>query len=583
MKLTAVAIAFVICGGAQSFAQDDLASGDPSIAQDRTVAAKIESVLLYQGRAAVTRVATVDLTPGIWKLRFDDLPATIQPETLEAKAGAGRILSVDFSERAVPDIATTPEAIEVAAEIRKVDQAIAEVSDLLAGLQSELKVVESVGIRASNDATKEGGTTKLDLAALDSQLAWMATQRTRISAATLAGNEKLVALRKDLAAVTSRQAALGGRRTTVQSAEVLLAMTTEGSVPVRLSYLVTDARWEPVYSIRAAPDRDSMSVEFDALVVQNSGEDWKGVRLSLSTAVPSSAASPPSVAPWFVTVRPPMDKSTGGLVAAYATEPRRSTAVEKDAAVESLGVPSESYKMRERKALAEELSADATVGGTGPSVTYTIALPIDAPSDAQIRRRARIASFEAPTRFVFQTQPVSGDGVFLRGTLSNTSPFQLLPGRASVFVGADYVGANSFAGAAPKQEFSVFFGVDPAVTVRRELISKEDRQSGLFGGGLDTVSDYRVTIANGTGRAIDLELLDRRPISRSDKVEVNLEHLSSPLSTNPEYVETQLPQGILRWDRTVPPTPSGSDGTVITWTVVVSRSKDIDLTPLPKE
>ena len=239
--------------------------------------------------------------------------------------------------------------------------------------------------------------------------------------------------------------------------------------------------------------------------------------------------------------------------------------------------------LRKRKSAAEKLSEDAVVGGSGPSVTYTIALPFDAPSDDQVRRRARIASFDAPTKFVFQTQPITSEGVFLRGTLSNASPFQLLPGRASVFVGADYVGATPFVGAAPKQEFAVFFGADPAVTARRELIKKEDRQSGLFGGGLDTVSDYRVTISNGTGRSIDMELFDRRPISRSDKIEVNLSASSLLLSRDADYIATQFPQGILRWDLSIPPTPSGNEGTVVTWTVVVSRSKDIEITPLPEK
>ena len=150
-------------------------------------------------------------------------------------------------------------------------------------------------------------------------------------------------------------------------------------------------------------------------------------------------------------------------------------------------------------------------------------------------------------------------------------------------MGADYVGATPFVGAAPKQEFAVFFGADPAVTARRELIKKEDRQSGLFGGGLDTVSDYRVTISNGTGRSIDMELFDRRPISRSDKIEVNLSASSLLLSRDADYIATQFPQGILRWDLSIPPTPSGNEGTVVSWTVVVSRSKDIEITPLPKK
>ncbi len=581
MKAQLLAIA-LCCLAVETNANCQVADAqiDPNVPEERLLKAKIESVVLYQGRAAITRVATTTLTAGLWKLRFEDLPASIQPETLEAKSGSGRILSVDFFERAMPDAASTPDAAVLDAEIRKINQEISATNDTLTGAQSELKVVESVGVRAANDATKEGGTAKLDLASLDGQLAWMATQRTRIGAVIRTTMERAELLRKDLQTAQNRRNALGGSAKTSQSAEVLLAMTTEGEVPVRLSYLVTDARWEPVYSIRASPDRNAIDIEFDALVIQNSGEDWKGVRLSLSTAWPSRAASPPSVTPWFVDVRSAYERPQVTSVASRVESAPAMPA--NDSAPMELKDPSTEF-LAQRKSAAEKLSEDAVVGGSGPSVTYTIALPFDAPSDDQVRRRARIASFDAPTKFVFQTQPIASEGVFLRGTLTNASPFQLLPGRASVFVGADYVGATPFVGAAPKQEFAVFFGADPAVTARRELIKKEDQQSGLFGGGLDTVSDYRVTIANGTGRPIDMELFDRRPISRSDKIVVNISASNLLLSKDADYIATQFPQGILRWDLAIPVTPSGSEGTVVTWTVVVSRSKDIEITPLPEQ
>ncbi len=577
-RLLALALTFVALHSS-AYSQGTPASLDPNVPEERLLKAKIESVVLYQGRAAVTRVATTTLTAGLWKLRFDDLPASIQPDTLEAKSGAGRILSVDFIQRAVSDAASTPDAAVLDAEIRKINQEIATTVDLLTGSQNELKVVESVGVRAASDATKDGGTAKLDLVSLDGQLTWMTAQRARISEVARTTTERAEFLRKDLVAAQSRRNALGSRANSSQSAEVLVAMTTDGEVPVRLSYLVTDARWEPVYSIRATPDRDSIGIEFDALVIQNSGEDWKGVRLSLSTARPSRAASPPTVTPWFVDIRPTFDRVT---VSENAPVALSVNALKADQP-ERLELKDASGMLSKRKSAAEKLSEDAVVGGSGPSVTYTIALPFDAPSDDQVRRRARIASFDAPTKFVFQTQPIASDGVFLRGTLTNASPFQLLPGRASVFVGADYVGATPFLGAAPTQEFAVFFGADPAVTARRELVKKEDRQSGLFGGGLDSVSDYRVIISNGTRRPIDVELFDRRPVSRTDKIEVNLSNNSAPLSKNSDYVASQLPQGILRWDLAIPPTPSGDDGRVISWTIVVSRSKDIETTPLPPQ
>jgi uncharacterized protein (TIGR02231 family) len=232
--------------------------------------------------------------------------------------------------------------------------------------------------------------------------------------------------------------------------------------------------------------------------------------------------------------------------------------------------------------LAERFSADASVGGDGPAMNFSIVRPVSAPSDAAVRTRARIATVEGPARFVYQTQPLVTEGAFLRGAIVNGSAYQMLPGRATIFVGADYIGSADFAGAAPKQSFDVFFGTDPAVTVKRELLGRDQAQSGLFGGGLDTTWNYRGSITNGTGREISIEWIDRMPVSRSDKIQVSLPQSSAPLSTNAAYVASDKPRGILRWDLKVPPSAAGSPPFTLTWKVLLSRSKDIETTPLPE-
>lgn len=554
----------------------------PDTPQERTLDSKIESVVLYQGRAAITRVAQSQLGPGIWKLRFDNLPATLQADTLEAKCSLGRILSVDFTMRQQPDSNGSPQALALDGAIRAKESEIAAINDTIASLSGELKFIESVSVRAASDASAQAGATKLDLAAVDQQLKWVVENRNRAQADSRKAGDQLAGLKRELSALVARRAAVGAPSGSAQSAEVLLAVTDGGPASVRLSYLVTNAQWEPVYSMRADPEAGTMAVEIDATVIQESGEEWKGVRLSLSTARPSRAARPGEVNPWFVDVLIPVPASTTAPIG----EMIPAAEMERD----QLGFPVVAGReldgagFREaRRGRAEFFGKDATVAGSGPSVTYTIALPFDAPSDGQTRRRARIASFEAPTKFVHQAQPVVTDGAFLRGTLANTTPFQMLPGRASVFVSADYVGSMQFSGASPKQEFDVYFGADPALTVRRELVRRQDKASGLFGGGLDTVSDYRITVANGTGRTVKLELLDRKPVSRNNKIEVTMPANSAALSTDSTYLEEQAPLGILRWDLAVPATPTGADPMAIAWTIVVSRSKDIMITPLPAE
>jgi uncharacterized protein (TIGR02231 family) len=538
----------------------------------KTCDAPVESVLLYQGRAAVTRKASVSLAAGVWRLRFSGLPASLQPETVEARSSAGRILSVDFLAQSAVESATTAEAQAIEAEFKRIKRELAETEDSIAGLRADQRRIESIGIRTTADATAGAGTGQLDITKLDELLRWTTEQQTRLSAALRAAEQRADELRAQLAAVEVRRQRLGSMSSSAQAAEVVIAVTESTNADVRLSYLVKRAGWEPTYSVRADPIAGTVRVEFDARVVQASGEDWRGVRLALSTAQPSRAAAPPMISPWRVDVLQPVGQP--GAVAS------RMPAVESAAVAVDAAAPDSAGQIG-TAGDAIALASDARIGGGGPAMTYTISLPFDAASDSEATRRARIAAFDTKARFVYCAQPVAGDGAYLRATLVNGSSFNLLPGKCSAFVGSDFVGSAPFAGAAPNEEISVFFGIDSSVSVRREQLERVNRQSGLFGAGIDSVSSYRVSVMNGTGRTIDLELLDRRPVSGSDRIEIRLEDVGPPLSTADDYLTNFAPIGLLRWDLSVPPTRPGDSGMVVAWRTIVSRPKELDITPLP--
>ena len=58
------------------------------------------------------------------------------------------------------------------------------------------------------------------------------------------------------------------------------------SIVVRLSYFVTGARWAPAYTVRLDEAMSAGDLEVRAVVGQRTGEDWRNVALTLSTANP---------------------------------------------------------------------------------------------------------------------------------------------------------------------------------------------------------------------------------------------------------------------------------------------------------
>jgi hypothetical protein len=67
-----------------------------------------------------------------------------------------------------------------------------------------------------------------------------------------------------------------------------------------LTYLVNKAGWYPTYDIRAKNVNSPITISYKANVTQQSGEDWKNVKLTLSTGNPTVSGSKPELTPYFL-------------------------------------------------------------------------------------------------------------------------------------------------------------------------------------------------------------------------------------------------------------------------------------------
>lgn len=392
-------------------------------------------------------------------------------------------------------------------------------------------------------------------------------------------------LARELSVAEQRLAARGGADRVERAGIVTLGVAEACTVEVAFTYLVRDAAWSPSYAVRATADRSAVTVEYDAMVLQRTGEDWKDVRLSLSTAQPTRASSPPSVDPWFVDVvapppvtGAPAEGGAYGFANAGAPAP---AAAPMDAAVPGSPSGDTDGETAEMALRLEELAAGAAVNQGGIAVTFELPRAVTLPSDSTRSQRTRIGDFAPQARFTYVAAPVVSDSVFLRGTLSNPSAYQLLPGPAQVFMGGEFIGDTEMPSVAPGGEFRAYFGPDRAVRARREVVSRLTGTSGLFGGSTVTTWNDRITIDNGTGRPIDVEVYDRRPASRNERIEVRLASVTPALSTDAAYVESRMPQGILRWDVAVPAGARDAKAAKVEWTVELVRPNGLRTTPVP--
>jgi len=533
----------------------------------------INDVTLYRNRAAITRTATLDLQVGGYSIYFRDLPSAAFLDSVQASVGDNtELLSVDTSN--TPVAKNVSEIVkEITAEIEILEAKLDTVNARKEALNLQVTMLKTLIAQASNE--KEG---PVDLEALETQLSFIGEKMTRLTEDQSNNEKKRLKFQDEVQTLRTRRRNLSSNRGTQLDAVVDIGVKKAGSIVVQLTYLVSNASWQPKYSIRASNAGDVITVEYDAEVWQRTGENWTDVSMTLSTAQPQHSTTPPMPSPWFVDVYiapPPTEGRRGhdGVVARPQSRSSNKNEVffEESSDAEFIGT-----------ALVDVASSSATVNNDGPAVSFSLPRTITVPSNMEEKQTATLGAFETKAELFRIAVPMLTDSTFIRSNVTNTSDYILLPGKASIFHGSDYVGKTSLPTIAPNETFPLDLGIDPVVTATRVLLEKETTSTGLFASGKQTMYDYRITISNGHNEAIELQVWDRYPISRNEEIEVNLNQLSTPLSADPTYVESQRPQGLLRWDLDIPANMTGDNSFILTWEVEIARGKDVEMTPLPE-
>ncbi len=556
------------------------AAADPVIVDPKPlpIDARISAVTLYQGRALVTRSATPSVAPGVWEVHFDDLPESAFRDSLQATVSApAKLLDVRFEEERLPArSANDPETLRLAEALKQSLIESGSVQSRVESISASMRLLDAVATRLSDGAAKELGGT-LDPAALLKQIGALAEERERLGNALREAQRSIASLEDAQRQLRERIESLGGEARTRRRGTLLIAMPSAAgdgaSAPIdlRLSYFVSKATWVPNYAIRAAADLSGLVVEYDAVIRQATGESWKDVALTLSTAQPARAAEPPTLKPISV------DLLRNEESAAYSVAaPREGFPPPPPPPV---AMPGKRPSGDADGAIAEPIvTQNATAASFTLSRTATIA------SDAGRDQTTRIATIDLTPSYTYVTRPALDAAAYLRGTTRNTSPYQLLAGRARVFLGGDSIGVAELADVAPGGEFDLWFGADKRIDVERKLVSRNTSTTGLLSKADEIEWQYRVTLKNAIPTATAIEVWDRMPVARNEQITVTLREVSPALASDRPYLANERNQGLLKWSLTMPAATAerGPSSMTVEWTVKLSKPEKTLITPLPE-
>jgi uncharacterized protein (TIGR02231 family) len=178
-------------------------------------------------------------------------------------------------------------------------------------------------------------------------------------------------------------------------------------------------------------------------------------------------------------------------------------------------------------------------------------------------------------KFYYKTVPVLNARVYRIADLVNKSEHILLPGEATMYQGADFVGRMPMPLVAVGEEFTAGFGVDTQLQVQRQMV---DQSRSTAGGNQVLKYDYRILLSSFKNNPVQVQVWDRLPKGESESVGVVLTKTSPELCTDGLYLRESRPNNLLRWDVEVPANCNGEKALAVTYEFRMELDRQMAIT-----
>ncbi|MEG4026639.1 mucoidy inhibitor MuiA family protein [Microcoleus sp. S13C4] len=510
----------------------------------KTLNTSISEVTVYTDRALVTRRGTVSLTGNERELAIASVPGTLETESVRA-TGAGtvavRLLGVRtetvFSSEPVGD-----RTAELTQQIQELQTQRRGINDKITARKIQLKFVEglsekSVGFFSSSIAKQQVGLNETG-----ELLNFLGTNYLKYVSAIAQHEKQQRELDKQIEALLLQLRQVHTPHSQ-QSFNIIVAIeaSSSGNFELEVSYVVMGARWTPLYDLRTNTTTNQINLNYLAEVNQNTGEDWTGVGLTLSTAKPGMGTLPPKLEPWFIDTIYPRSTQTRELMM-----PRSRQAAEPEIPLDYTNL--EFYESAAPADATPQLIAAQTattqVSKEGGTVSFQVGGNTKIPSDGT-PHKVTIFSENYPFKPEYITVPRLVSFAYLQAVVVNPlTGATLLPGKANIFRDNTFVGSVQLENVSPGQEYKLNLGIDEGLKIERELVERQVDKK-LIGQQRRTSYAYRLNVTNLHQVQVHLTLKEQLPVSRNEQIKVR-----STL-TNPKIVAGEM--GVLEWIMSLPP------------------------------
>jgi uncharacterized protein (TIGR02231 family) len=511
-----------------------------ALADQIPATSRITEVTIFAQGARVVREVTFDAPAGAHDLVLADLPAALgDGSTLRIAPGPGVAVGAwSVTADGIPVAEPRQSAAQMAAEdrVRTLEDDERRALSVIDDINGRIEAAEAMAGFLRQIGTGEAGigaTTPMALKEMADMVGAQTAEATAIRAAALFERRRaeaaLAEVQADLLAAREALAALDDGNDD-SSAALHLGLSTANGGPgvLRLSYHLDGATWTPVYDIDLARKDGRVRIDRGVTVAQDTGEDWTGVNLTLSTARLGEQTAASYLPRDLRRIEPEVE-----MDARSASSDMMAGAAAPEAMVEP--------------AVVAEKAAAMGMDFVGDTVVYRYGLPVTIASGVQSLRLA-LDTIDLAPKVRAMAVPRHDGTAYLEATVTNTTPEILLPGDAMLSRDGALIGSTYLDAIAPGVEFTLSFGPVEGIRLSRTEPIRAEGATGILSSTNQIEESATIRVENVSDEAWDVRVLDSVPYSEQEDLQITYR-------ADPEPDETRVGdvRGHLAWNLTLAP------------------------------
>lgn len=483
--------------------------------------AKIESARVYNNSAELKHKTTAQVPAGTSEIVITNVANYLNESTVQIRVPKHvTVMSVQFTNAYVEEYDNnqdSPLIKPVKEEIEKKEAELKAVSNKLSAEQGSLEILDE---NQSLEKTQNFSVT--ELAKL---VDFYKSKKIELSNAIDALEKQSKELKEELMILKGKLTfnETSAEKTSQGKLIVNVMSNQAGSIPLEISYLTNQATWQPAYEMRIDKINAPIQMLYKAEVVQNTGIDWKNVKLSLTSGQANQNTIAPELNTWFV-----------DYYANYARQ--NEDAVLEELVVNSYSTTAKTMEGRPNASFVQTLQAqvpglDMTTGQSTVAdytqinesqlnVTFDIDIPYTILSNDK-QHSVSLKEVSVPATYTYLTIPKLDNNVYLVAKIKDYSQYNMLSGQANVvfdgmYVGKTYINPNSY-----KDELQLSLGKDPNISVDKKVVSDKSGTK-MLSSKKEQNFTYEITVRNNKKENIELLVEDQVPVSKNKDIEISL-------------------------------------------------------------